>query len=426
MNAPTSATPSRARFPGFALAALLACAACRPETDLPAPPGTGAGTQPAGHEDGHGHEGLVHLAPGQAESHGVRVGRAELRELAPILRVPARIEFNLDAMAHVGTPVAGRVVELTARIGERVERGAELLVVESADLGEAQADYAQKRGLVESAEPAVRLTRDAFQRASELFRETEGIALAEVRRREAELRAAEASQRAAERAADAARQRLRILGMSDESIADLDAGKPVRARHAVRAPIGGTVVEREVTLGELVSPERDALLVLADLDHLWCLADVPESRLGEIAIGAPARVLAGGHDGHGCQGRVDQIGVTVDPRTRTARVRIEAADRHDELRPGAFVEAEIQLAASPEARLAIPEAALVRWEGRDVVFVPGHHGADSFELVPVVLGERVGGWVEVVDGLQAGAELVVAGAFVLKAELGKHEAEHQH
>jgi cobalt-zinc-cadmium efflux system membrane fusion protein len=413
--------PCRARALSLALCAL---AACRPE---------GAADGHAAH-DGHAEdhaahpaeERVVRLAPGQAERNGVRVGRAEVRELAPVLRVPARIDFNADAMAHVGAPLSGRVVELSVRVGDRVERGAELFVVESPDLGEAQADYVQKRGLADSAETPVRLARDSYERAAELQQRSEGIALSEVRRREAELRASEANLRAAQRAVEAAAQRLRILGMSDASIAELDAGRPVPPRHVVRAPIAGTVVEREVTLGELVSPARDALLVLADLDHLWILADVPEARMREIAVGAPARVLVGGPDGHGCEGRVGLIGVSVDPRTRTTRVRIEAADRHDDLRPGAFVEAEIQVAAGRAERLAIPEAALVRWEGRGAVFVPLPGEADGFRLQPVAPGAQVGGWIEVLSGLERGDALVVEGAFVLKADLGKAEAEHVH
>jgi membrane fusion protein, heavy metal efflux system len=393
----------------------------------------GGGAESDGHAVEHD-DGLdehaadeVTLATEAIERYGVRVEPASRRVLTATIRAPAQVHFNSEGMAHVGIPVQGRVAELRVRLGDEVKKGDPLLVVESAELGEAQSEYLQRRSATANAEPAVDLARNGHERAKVLYDKNQGIALTEVQKREAEFRVAVAALAGAGAAEEAARNRLRLLGMSDEALARLAETGTIDPHFTVLAPIQGQVIEREATLGELVGPEREALLRLADMTKLWVIADVPETNLGDLALGARARVLLGSAGDHWCPGTISFISPALNPATRTVQVRIEPTDRHQELRPGVFAQAEIELGgAAPELVLAIPEAATQLVDGTLAVFVPVPGEERTFAKRAVVVGDAVGGYLPVISGLVEGELLVVEGSFILKAELGKSTAEHQH
>jgi cobalt-zinc-cadmium efflux system membrane fusion protein len=381
-------------------------------------------------ETAHAHADEITLSAQALAANGIRVAVAAKHELRPTFRVPAQVAFNKDGMAHVGSPVKGRVAELLVKLGDEVEKGAVLLVLESPELGESQSDYLQKRSAAQTAVPAVDLARSAYERAKGLYDQTQGLPLTEVQKREGEYRAVQATLQAAKTAEQAAENKLRLLGTTQEGIERLAATGDIDARFAVRAPIGGQVIEREVTLGELVGPERDALLILADVSKLWILADVPEAKLHSTAVGAKALVLLGAEQDHWCEGIVSFISPALDPSTRSVRVRIEAVDRHPELRPGVFAQAEITAALEGAAYdasvLAVPEGALQTVDGETCVFVPVAGEEGTFAKRVVRIGRAVGGQVPVLAGLDEGEAYVESGSFILKAELGKAGARHEH
>lgn len=412
---------SRSFLLAAALAALVGC------DRKPEPQEQGSGGE-HDHDHEHEHEAEVHLAPDAIERWGVKVGAVERRVLVRTFRAPARVGLNEDAMAHVGSPVAGRVTDLEVKLGDDAARGETLFTIVSPELGTAQSEFLQKRSAASAAAPAVDLAASAHDRAKALYDDSKGITLTEVQKREADLRVAEAALLAAQTAAQAAENHLRVLGMDDAAIAKLAEGGAVDATYRVLAPISGKVVEREVTLGELVDPARDKLLVLADVSRLWVLADVPESRLKDLAVGARAHVLLGGEGDHRCEGTVAFVSPLLDDATRSVRVRIDVDDKHPELRPGVFAQAEIE-SASAEAQepvLAVPEDATQTLENATVVFVPVAGEEGAFRPKPIRAGRAVGGFVPVHSGLAEGERVVVAGSFILKAELGKSSAEHEH
>jgi cobalt-zinc-cadmium efflux system membrane fusion protein len=199
----------------------------------------------------------------------------------------------------------------------------------------------------------------------------------------------------------------------------------VVVRSSILAPIAGQVVQREVTLGELVNAERDALLVLADLSTLWVLADVPEGRMSAVRVGAEARVKVAGSD-RPLAGKVTYVAPSLDAETRTVSVRIELP-HHSSLRPGMFARAEIVAAADGgEPVVAVPEASIQTIEGRPSVFVPVKGEAGAFAVRAVKVGPATGGFVPVFEGLAEGEPVVTGGTFILKAELGKSGAGHEH
>lgn len=427
------------------LAALLSLAGCGDRSGAkPSPAGKAVGDGHAHDEsDGHdhgsgpesegGHVDEVTLAADMAERYGVKTEAAQLWVLRPTIHVPARVGFNTEAMAHVGSPLRGRVAEVKVRVGDSVKVGQELLIIESPDLGEAQAECLQRRVAAQTAGPAVDLSKVAWERAKGLQEQSQGISLTEVQRREAEYKASVAALRAAEAAATASANRLHLLGMTHEAIETLTTTGEVDPRFVIRAAIDGMVVQREVTLGELVSPDREYLMVLADTTRLWVLADVPESKVLDVHVGATAWVGVGSINGGGparFEGTVAFLSPLVDPTTRTATVRIDVPITELALRPGMFAQAEIVAVdpASPEpaAIVAVPEDALQTVEGGPALFVPVADEPGTFQKRAVTIGKAVGGLVPIHAGLVEGETFVSAGSFILKAELGKGSAAHEH
>jgi membrane fusion protein, heavy metal efflux system len=380
-----------------------------------------------GDDHGHGHTDEVKLTTEAIKVAKIRVEPVKKHPLSTTFTAPARVAFNAEAMAHVGSLVPGRVVDIKVRVGDLVKKGDELLVVESTELGQAQSDYLQKRTDLAVALAAVEPAKQSFERSKKLYDESQGIALGEVQKRQAELKAAEGDALTAKAAAAAALNRLLLLGMSKEQAMQLEDEGVLNPTLSVRAPISGRVIEREVTLGELVAPEKERLLVLADTETVWVLADVPESRLAQISVGSPAQVQFAALPNRRLEGKVAQIAPALNPDTRAGRVRVEVVNGDGSLRPGMFASVALTAGAPGGAAvLAVPDEAVQTVEGEPAVFVPVEGEANTFAKRTVTVGKPIGELVPVVAGLKEGESVVVSGSFILKAELEKSEASHEH
>lgn len=424
----------------WAIPALLVLCACE-QHEKGAPPAEAHASESAKDEHGHAHEAdgeaehvdEVTLSSDAIARYGIKTEAAQLWVLRPTINAPARVGFNTEAMAHVGSPLRGRIAEVKVRVGDAVKAGQELAIIESPELGEAQADYLQRRVAVQTAGPAVDLSKVAWERAQGLYERSQGISLTEVQRREAEYKSSVAALKAVESARTASANRLHLLGMTREAVEALAATGDVVPRYAIHAAIDGVVVQREVTLGELVGPEREYLMVLADSTKLWVLADVPESKLLQVQAGAKAWISVGSISEQGAkrfEGTVAFLSPFVDPTTRTVQVRIEVPMAELGLRPGMFAQAEIVETdldqPNPAAVVAVPEDAIQTVEGGPAVFVPVADEPDTFQKRAVTIGRTVGGLVPVYSGLVEGELFVSAGTFILKADLGKGAAAHEH
>ncbi len=376
------------------------------------------------------HVDEVKLTADAVKRHGIEVAPASMHRLKPTFVAPAQVAFNAEAIAHVGSSLTGRVQELRVRLGDVVSKGDVLLVVESPQLGEAQSEFLQKRIIAQTGLATVELARNGLDRASRLYDLNKGIPLDEVQKRELEFKSAQALQLAAQSAALAAENKLHLMGMDQPAVQHLQESGEVNPRMNIVAPLAGRVVEREVTLGELVSPEKEALIVLADTTTLWILADVPDPRLHEVAIGAAAWIKSDTVSGHRHPGQVSYISPVVDPRTRSAQVRVAVQCEHGTLWPGMFVQVEITATdrahPDPPPMVAVPEDAIQTVEGLPSVFVPVPGESNTFASRAVIIGKPVAGLVPVYSGLAEGEAFVTGGTFILKAELGKGSAAHEH
>lgn len=383
----------------------------------------------AGHDQGlerepeEGHADEVQLTPEAMEASGIQVGTVGRHPMEEGFVVPGRVSFNTEAMAHVGTPVPGRVAEIRFRLGDEIEQGQVLLVIDSSALGEAQSDFLLKLNQVRVAESALEVAQTAAERAQRLL-DSKGISLGEYQKREGEMRAARGALLTAQTAAAAAENNLRLWGMDDAQLARLVETGEIDPRYAVKAAIAGRVIAREATLGEIVGPDRDALLVLADMRTLWVLAHVPEHRVHRVVLGSSATVTLDAIPDRSYLGRITFIDSALDPSTRSALVRVEVEDGDRPLKPGMFVHVRVETAgvvsdASGGTAVAVPAGSVQIVEGRPAVFVEVAGEPNTFAARSVEVGAPVNGMVPILAGLEEGNRFACDGAFLLKAELAK-------
>ena len=333
---------------------------------------------------------VVLLDSAQRVAAGVSFGMVQSLP-ADTINLTGTITFDAARVSHVGSRIQGRIRRVYADIGQSVSAGDTLVVLDSPELGAAQAQWAQAR-----------VTRDVaarnFERTERLYRD----GIVSQRRRlevEAELRERDA-------ALTASLQALSALGADPDS-----SGSGL---FVIRAPLNGEVVEKHATVGEVVGPETN-LFVVGELNRLWLLLDLFETDLGRAREGQRVRVIAAAYPDYPVEARVGQITSVVDTVSRTVKVRVEFPNASHRLKPGMFARASLAIDAPPGA-IGIPHGAVQSVQGRDVVFVPA--AAGRFRTRAVTLGSpRAGGWVEVRDGLSLGDTIVVGGSFALKAQM---------
>jgi len=189
----------------------------------------------------------------------------------------------------------------------------------------------------------------------------------------------------------------------------------------------GQVVKREVTLGEVVGPDRDALLMLADMKVLWVLADVPEIQVRRVVLKAPVTVTLEAFAGQSFPGTVAYLAPELNKETRTVQARIEIGNVAAPVSPGMFAQVGMVFdraaGDTPKEALAVPEAAVQIFEGGPTVFVSVPDEPNTFAARPVKVGLSNGKMIPVLSGLNEGEGVVVEGAFLVKAEIAKGEME---
>ena len=228
-----------------------------------------------------------------------------------------------------------------------------------------------------------------------------------------------ASRQAAGAALEAARERLRLLGVPDDQLARMEGqDRPTRAV-GIRSPFSGTVIERLATEGAYVSTGTP-LYRVANLTSLWLQLDAYENDLSRLSVGQAVRVTVEAIPGEEFEGKVTFIEPTLDPRLRTAKVRVQVDNRDGRLRPGMFAEATVTTrdAAGQPSPLVVPKTAPLFTGRRAIVYVQVRAGDRvAYEPRTVRLGPRLGDVYPVVAGLSEGDRVVTRGAFALDADL---------
>ena len=334
-----------------------------------------------------------------AAAAAIKTVAPEYRTRAATIETSGKIQFNEEQLVRVNAPLTGRVVEVLARPGDVVESGHRLLVLDSPDLGAAKSDYAKAVADLERSEKALNLDRDLF--------EVKAISEKEVHDAENEYRKAAAEK---ERAAS----RLLALGLPQAQLKNVANREDTSTQIVVSAPRGGVIVERNVTSGQAVtfgqSDTPTNLFVIADLSSMWVVADVYEPDIPKVRLGQSVTITPPCCPNERFDGKVTYISDSVDPQTRTVKVRAVVPNRGRMLKAEMFVRATMNTGSSTV--LAIPQSAVQSEEGQTFVLVDKGNG--RYERRPVKLGSDLDGIVEVVAGITPQDRIVSTGSILLK------------
>jgi len=421
-----------------------------------------AHSQDDDHDDHEGEEGHVELTEQQFRSAGIEVAVAKPGRVSETLTLPGTVAPNADAVLHVTPRVSGQVRSASKHLGESVQAGEVLCVIDSVELGTAVADYMRDREMVSAAEETLERERELYagrleaqtsvlegaigiqeriykreeelqekavstirplleaDKAFQMSKLERDKQLTELRaERDARMLALEIDLRIMRIELTAATNQLRTLGLGTEELEGLDEASPLLSgEYRVYAPGSGVVVNRHVSTGEFVDAGAK-LYIIENLSSVWFVASAFEEQLQSVRSGQPAHVALDAFPETTLKGTVSFVDYHVDPTSRSVGVRITLDNEQLEswpeelpLRPGMFGRAQLETAAR-QAALVLPEAALVHDDEGDYVFVQVEPFA--FERRDVAVKPVAGDMVEVTSGLEAGEKVAISGTFLLKS-----------
>ena len=380
----------------------------RQVSSTPMPATDHAASGGAAHEQGpppargHSSSASVTLTPDMLSRAGIRTVRATPGTSTSALRVPGVVQPNAYREGIVTSLVSGRVTQVDAELGDRVQPQQALATIYSPELADAQTAFIAAR-----AEQAAHQQRQA--RTQRL------TAIGAATREELEEHEAERAKIDAE--VEMARARLVLLGIPEERTQRLAGPQDVITTTAVRAPFAGVVTERAANVGLNIDPSM-RLFTVVDLSTVWVIADLYERDFARVRVGSPATVTSASYPGLAIRGRVGYIDPQVEPQTRTAKLRVEVPNASGRLRFGMYVDVQVGETAQHQG-LFVPRSAVQPVGNASVVYVavPGQQG--QFAEHQVEIGAASGDQVLVLSGLQPGDEVVSEGVFFLRAEREK-------
>ncbi len=362
------------------------------------------GKASAGQKEGGHQEGTVELTPEGIKTAGIEVSQVKLVTPSEHMGTTAVVEANGDRISRVGARNPGRCVKVLVSLGDRVKAHQVLAQIDSVDMDQTWTDYVKARAQLELAKAAVKREETLFQKGvspeKDLLRARQEFSHAE---------------------ADMllAREKFRILGVDVRQVDSKTGG--TSHNHpliSVMSPLSGVVIERSVTQGEMVGPEK-TLFTVADLSTLWLMIDIFERDMGRVKTGMQVKLISASYPGKEFKGRISYVGDVMDEKSRTVKARVTIENQEGLLKPGMFVSASISSPADDKTGkiISVPEEAVFLDGSQRYVFIKE---ADAkFRAKEIVAGPVFGGAIEIKEGLKEGDTVVIKGVFALKSELKK-------
>lgn len=391
------------------LATILAGTACsrtKPAASAPAEPAKAA--VPA--------QIAVVLEPAAQKEAGIVLEQAAYRSLPEVLRATARLTNDENRTWRVGAITEGRIVQVAANPGDTIRTGQIMARMHSHDIHESRAEYRKAVNELARAKNVAAFARSVRDRARRLY-DIKAGSLEQFEHSDTELRNAETAVTNAGFELERTRTHLvEFLGIPADFT---DHGSPTHNDNddfiPVKSPANGVVLVRNVTPGTVVTPAND-LFIVSDLAGLWAMAEVNEEYLPKLRAGMPVRIFVQAYGTRAFSGRIARLGESLDPATRTVKVRVDVPNPAGLLKPEMYASTEIALGGS-ESAVFVPEEATQEVRGQTVVFV--RTGENRFEARPIQTGRTLDGDVEIVRGLKAGETVAARGTFILKSEFLK-------
>src|SRR5262245_1713874 len=345
--------------------------------------------------------GEIRLPPDSPQLKRLRIGEVGTEQV-PLeeVVVPGKIEANPARISRVALPVAGRVKQVMVTIGDAVSQGQTVIALDSPEIGAALSAYRQAQARVTQAKASQAKAEADLNRIKDLF-DNRAVAQKEVISAETTLAQAKSDVAQAEAALQEAQKKLQIFGLqSDQAIQDI----------LVRAPVSGKVLEISVAAGEYRNDTSAPVMTIADLSTVFMAADVPEDRIRYIHQAEQMEINLGAYPGEIFRGQVKRISDTVDPQTRTIKVRAELQNPAGRLRPEMFGEIRHKLGLRDMP--VVPAGAIVQGEQRNIVYRENAPGV--FEPVEITFGRREDDRVPILSGIKAGDRIVTDGPMLLR------------
>ena len=350
--------------------------------------------------------------PTQAQWDGFKFATVSTREFRSEQDTEGTIALDDDLDTQVFSPYSGRVAKLIAKLGDIVARGAPLMAVEATEFVQAQNDLIAADAAVRTAQSQLRLAQTVENRNHQLYL-AKGGTLKDWEQSQADLVAAQNAVRTDEIGLAAVRNRLRILGKSPAEIAAIESA-PTRLMDPtayVVAPIGGTVIQRQVGLGQNIqsigSGASAPVYTIGNLLTVWLIANVPEADAGAMRAGEAVEVRVPAYPGRIFKAKISWVAPSMDPNTHRLAVRADVENPDGALKPMMFAGFTI---VTGDANLApaVPAEAVV-YEGATAhVWLAGAGG--TLLLREIRPGRIADGMVEVLSGLAAGDKVVTSGS----------------
>lgn len=346
-------------------------------------------------------EGRIEMPDTAVKRNDIQIMTAGPRTIKPTLTLPGEIIFNHHTLVQVVPRMPGVVTSVTRHVGQQVKKGEVLAVIESPILAELRSQYliAQKR---------LHLAQKTFKREKQLWDE-------KITAKQDYLTAQEMLGEA-ETTFNLTSVKLRALGVNPES----NHSENYLARFEILAPISGLIISKEIAQGRTLKKDQE-IFTIADVSTVWTAITAYPKDLNIVKVGQTASISATAFNVTG-EGEVTYISTLIGEQTRTATIRIELDNKEGKWRPGMFVNAKL-VTKEIQVPVAITMDALQTIFGKSTIF--GRYG-EYFEIRPLELGRNDGETVEILNGFSAGEQYAAGNSFILKAELGKDGASHDH
>ncbi len=343
---------------------------------------------------------------------GIKVGSAVLDDIISRISLPGVLVLNQNRTAHISSFVAGKVTALSVDLGTKVRQGQSVCTINSPEFAQAQADFLETRA-------RLNLSQKNFERAQKLYAE-KALEEKEFLRREAEYEKLITEY-------GARGSTLHSYGLTHEHI-DALISKCDAIKHEeymceiadpnlpLLSPLSGTVVFRNIILGEHVNPEK-IVLTVSNLNTLWALLDAYEKDLPFINKNSAVAIESPLYPGRTFEGKITYISNLMDEQLRTVKIRVEVNNAEGLLKPNMYIQGIVENNSETKNTLVIPDEAVQNLEGEKVVFILEEE--DIFTVRHVSLGLKIGSLRVITGGLTATDKLAIKGAFYLKTELTK-------
>ena len=352
------------------------------------------------------YEGRTELKTDEIKRHNIKIEKAQSIDMSINTLVNGEIVLNSDSLSHVVSQLSGIVLSVNKKLGDFVQKGETIAVINSRELADAKRDYIESVHHLE-------LVKDAFTREEKLWKKKISS--------EEEYFIKKHAHEEGQISNYVAKQNLLTLGLSKKQVESLELN-PTQdlATYEIKAPFTGKVIEKHISVGEFIKPESN-IFVISDLSTVWASLTINQKDLTSIYTGQTININSEALKKN-ITGKVIYISPLVSEKNKTVKANVLIDNSSGFWRPGTFITAELKK-DSVRIPVAVKKEAIQKFRDWDVVFL---NDGNKFEIQPIEIGQESDDWVEIKSGLEANQKYVSENSFVIKADIEKSAASHDH